>query len=98
MSYVTRTDSGTTTATEDWITDFSPAEGDRIDLSALSPLRPLVFVGTAAFTGVGQVRARYDGGETLVEIDLGGDATPDMVIRLSGRIPLSAGDFKPSAS
>jgi len=92
--YLARGDSGTTAATEDWITDFSQAEGDRIDLSALSPLRPLAFIGTAAFSGAGQVRVRYEGGATLVEISLGGGATPDMVVRLSGRIPLAASDFK----
>ena len=92
--YLTRNDSGTTAATEDWITDFSRADGDPIDLSALSPIRPLVFVGAAAFSSAGQVRVRYDGGVTLVEINLAGGATPDMVIRLSGHIPLAATDFR----
>ncbi|MET0376003.1 MAG: hypothetical protein ABW128_17320 [Rhizorhabdus sp.] len=91
--YLTRNDSGVTPATEDWITDFSRAEGDRIDLSALSPLRPLAFVGTATFSGAGQVRFRYDGGATLVEVNVAGGATADMVIRLSGRISLTASDF-----
>ena len=92
--YLTRNDSGTTAATEDWITDFSQAEGDRIDLSALSSVRPLLFVGTAAFSGAGQVRIQYNGGETLVEISLDGNASPDMVIRLGGHVPLVASDFK----
>lgn len=92
--YLTRNDSGSAAATEDWITDFSQADGDRIDLSALSPIRPLVVIGTAAFSGAGQVRIGYDGSETLVEINLAGGAAPDMVIRLSGHIPLAAGDFR----
>jgi len=91
--YLTRNDSGPTAATADWITDFSQADGDRIDLYALSPLRPLVFVGTAAFSGTGQVRYRYDGGQTLVEINLC-NGSPAMVIRLSGRVPLVASDFR----
>lgn len=91
--YLARNDSGSTAATADWITDFSQAEADRIDLSALSPLRPLVFVGTAAFSGAGQVRVRYDGGETLLEINLD-NGSPSIVIRLSGHVPLVASDFK----
>ena len=92
--YLTRDDSGTTIATEDRITDFSQADGDRIDLSALSPIHPLVFVGAAAFSGAGQVRVRYDGDATLIEINLTGGATADMVIRLNGHIPLVASDFR----
>lgn len=53
-----------------------------------------MFVGAAAFSGTGQVRIRYDGGETLVEINLGVNLSPDMVIRLSGRVPLVASDFR----
>ena len=92
--YLIRNDSGTTAATEDWITDFSQADGDRIDLSTLSPVHPLVFVGAAAFSSAGQVRVRYEGGATLVEINLAGGATPNMVIRVSGHILLAARDFR----
>lgn len=92
--YLSRNDSGTTVATEDRITDFSQADGDRIDLAALSPVRPLVFIGAAAFDSAGQVRVRYDGGATLVEINLAGGAGPDMVVRLSGHILLAASDFR----
>lgn len=92
--YAARNDSGPNSATADWITDFSQAEGDRIDLSALSSLRPLMFVGSAGFTGAGQVRLRYEGGGTLVEVNLDRDEMPDMVIRLSGRLSLTPSDFK----
>jgi hypothetical protein len=91
--YVTRDDSGTTPSTEDRITDFSQSESDRIDLAALATQRPLVFVGGAAFNGAGQVRVRYDGGDTVVEISLDGSGRPDTTIRLTGRIPLAAADF-----
>jgi hypothetical protein len=94
--YLARNDSGTIPTTEDRITDFSQADGDQIDLSALAPLRPLTFIGTAAFSGAGQVRFRYDGADTLVEINLGGGGSADTVIRLSGRVDLTASDFRVS--
>jgi hypothetical protein len=61
--------------------------------AALATQRPLVFVGGAAFNGAGQVRVRYDGGDTVVEISLDGSGRPDTTIRLTGRIPLAAADF-----
>ncbi len=91
--YLARSDSGTTAATEDRITDFSQSEGDRIDLAALSPLRPLAFIGSAPFSGARQIRVHYENGETRVEINLDGGSTPDMVIRLDGQIALTASDF-----
>lgn len=91
--YRARSDSGTTTASEDRITDFSRSEGDKIDLSALSPLRPLTFIGSAPFSGPAQVRVRYESGETLVEITLSGGSTPAMIIRLNGQTALAPNDF-----
>ena len=64
-------------AAPDIITDFSQAEHDIIDLTLLDG-RPFVagnqevqFVGTAAFLGkgVGQVRYRHEGGNTIIELD-----------------------------
>ncbi len=94
FAYAACDDSGGSVSGVDRITDFSQAEGDRIDVSRLSLLRPLVFIGAGAFTAAGQVRAVYDGGDTLVEVNLDGDTSLDMVIRLSGRVPLTAADFK----
>ena len=94
--YLSRTDSGTTPDTEDRITDFSQAEGDRIDLAALAVL-PLRFVGSAPFSGAGQIRTIFDGGDTLVMIDLNGGSAPDMVIRLSGHVSLRPNDLVLSA-
>ncbi|WP_308813905.1 M10 family metallopeptidase C-terminal domain-containing protein [Sphingomonas sp. GV3] len=90
--YLTRTDSGNTRSSEDLVSDFSQAEGDRIDLSALSVQRPLLFngIGTPA---VGQVGVRYDNGETLVQINLSGSGAPDMIIRLTGLVSLTSNDF-----
>lgn len=92
--YLSRQDSGTTGATEDRITDFSRQEGDRIDLSALSLRRPLVFVGTAGSGAAGEVSISYDGADTLINVNVDGNAAPDMIIRLSGHVALVASDFK----
>lgn len=91
--YLKRSDSGVTAATADRITDFSQSDGDKIDLSAVSPLRPLAFIGSAPFSGAGQIRVRYENGETRVEINLDGGSSPAMIIRLDGQIALTASDF-----
>ena len=75
--YLDRSDSGTSPDSEDQITDFSQSEGDRIDLSALAVL-PLNFIGTAPFTGPGQVRIAFEGGTTLVMVNLDGDPSPEV--------------------
>jgi hypothetical protein len=90
--YLDRRDSGTSLGSEDRITDFSQSEGDRIDLSALVLLR-LAFIGTAPFTGPGQVRIAFEGGGTLVMVNLDGDPAPESLIRLSGTIPCTSRDF-----
>ncbi len=90
--YLDRADSGTSLDSEDRITDFSHSEGDRIDLSALA-LLPLRFVGTAPFTGPGQVRMTFEGGATLVMVNLDGAPSPEFVIRLSGTIACTSRDF-----
>ena len=87
-------DSGAGLAEADWVTDFSRAEGDRLDLSAFAgPLGHLRFDGAGAFGGGRAVRYDISGGDTLVRVDLDGDRKTDMTIRLSGRIPLRAADF-----
>ena len=86
-----RADSGATAASADRITDLSPSEGDRIDLSAVA-LR-LRFVGSAAFTGRGQVRAYVRGARTYVAVNLDNDLAPDMMIRLDGSVTLGDRDF-----
>ncbi len=90
--YLNRGDSGTSPDSEDQITDFSQSEGDRIDLSALAVL-PLRFVGTAPFTGPGQVRIAFEGGVTLVMVNLDGDPSSESIIRLSGTIACTSRDF-----
>lgn len=92
--YGARTDGGDASAA-DWITDFSQAEGDRVDLSRLASLLTgqLRFIGTAPFDGDRSVRYAHVGGDTLILIDLDGDRSADMTIRLSGRVALRAADF-----
>jgi hypothetical protein len=87
-------------AAADVITDFSRAQGDRIDLGTLdanpevSGNQAFRFIGAAAFTGAGQVRAVTSGGGTAIEVDCG-DALPgpELVIVLSSTVPMQAGDF-----
>jgi fimbrial isopeptide formation D2 family protein/uncharacterized repeat protein (TIGR01451 family) len=85
----------------DRLADFSWAEGDLIDLSAIdanagqSGNQAFVFVGAGSFLGGGQgsVRWQHAGGDTLVEVDAGNGGAAEMEIRLVGlQLPL-AGDF-----
>ena len=85
----------------DLITDFGGKKsGDKIDLSAID-----ANANTAAddafrlvnkFSGqAGQAYTAYDKqtGLTSVYLDVDGDGAADMIINLSGRINLTAGDF-----
>jgi Ca2+-binding RTX toxin-like protein len=83
-------DSSVGTSGRDTITDFSQAQDDRIDLSALGGL---VFIEDAPFTGVGQVRAYQSGSDTFVDVNLAGNANPDMRIVLTGVHVLTLADF-----
>ncbi|WP_155888679.1 M10 family metallopeptidase C-terminal domain-containing protein [Inquilinus limosus] len=84
----------------DRITDFSHAQADRIDLSAIDANigvagnQAFSFIGTAAYTGVaGQLRYAVSGGVTTVAGDVNGDKVSDFHIQLTGSIALVAADF-----
>lgn len=84
----------------DLITDFSSAQNDRIDLSAidgdvdLAGLQGLSFIGTDAFTGAGQVRYSVSSGVTSVFVNLDSNLTnSEMRIYLTGDQTLSGSDF-----
>jgi Ca2+-binding RTX toxin-like protein len=84
----------------DVITDFSRAQGDKIDLSTLdanmevSGNEAFQFIGAAPFTGAGQVRAVTSGGGTAIEVDCGDVLLgTELVIVLSSTVPMQAGDF-----
>ena len=87
-------------ANADTITDFSHAQGDRIDLAGIDARftvagdQAFTFIGTAAFTGVaGQLHIWQNAGRTIVSGDVNGNGTADFNIVLTGTINLVAADF-----
>ncbi|WP_161790307.1 calcium-binding protein [Inquilinus limosus] len=87
-------------AKADLVTDFSSAEGDKIDLSAVDADTGVIgnqafaFIGTAAFThNAGELRIVTGGGQTNVLADVNGDGVADFQIHFAGSPPLTAGDF-----
>jgi Ca2+-binding RTX toxin-like protein len=52
-----------------------------------------VFIGGAAFTAPGQLRAWFDGADTVIEGNTAGGAEPELRIRLAGELVLGVGDF-----
>jgi Ca2+-binding RTX toxin-like protein len=85
----------------DLIGDFSSAQGDKIDLSAIdaNTLQPgiqgFTWIGTDAFTGhAGELHyAKAAGGSLLVSADLNGDKVPDFQFLVAGVTSLTAEDF-----
>ncbi len=75
-------------ANADRVTDFSHAQGDRIDLAALDANSGVAgdqafsFIGAGAFTGVaGQLHYAVSGGQTAMGGDVNGDSAADLAIR-----------------
>jgi Ca2+-binding RTX toxin-like protein len=84
----------------DRITDFSHAQGDRIDISAIDANtvgagnQAFSLIGGALYTGVaGQLRFSVVGGVTTVAGDINGDKVSDFHIQLTGAMALAAADF-----
>lgn len=86
----------------DLITDFSGknGQGDKIDLSSIDANSKTAandaFKIVSSFTGqAGQLYSSYDAGAnvTNIYVDINGDSTADMIIRLSGQVNLTAADF-----
>lgn len=84
-------ETGVTTASADAVLDFSFAQGDRIDLSAIDADvysrndQDFTFIGTAAFSGAaGEVRYFQSGGNTYIELQTGTSTDVEGVIRLAG--------------
>lgn len=96
--YTAKEDSGVADDTFDIITDFDVTK-DKFDLSAfLEGNDELHFIATAghAFTAGGtdgEVRWEKSGGATYVYIDLDGDDTADMKIKLDDAVDLTASNF-----
>ena len=86
---------------QDRVSDFSLADGDLIDLSAIDADaiaagdQMLNFVGAGAFTGggIGSVRVRQVGQNTVIFVDEGNGGAAEMIIRLNGIVALQADDF-----
>ena len=95
-----RGDSSATRSLADAITDFSQAQGDRIQLdghdadSGTAGVQAFTFIGNGAFTGVaGQLHYLQVGDNTFVEGDTDGNGAADFAIRLTGLHTLAASDF-----
>ena len=87
-------------ANADRITDFSRAQGDKIDLSAIDANtgatgnQAFTFIGSGLFTHhAGELRFAQSGGNTIIAGDINGDGTSDFHIILKGTIALLASDF-----
>jgi Ca2+-binding RTX toxin-like protein len=98
--FATTTESPSTAAGRDLITDFSHAQGDRIDLSLIDANtgaagdQAFTYLGTGAFTGVaGQLHIWTDAGKTIVSGDVNGDKLADFAIALTGILSPVAADF-----
>ena len=89
-----------TAAARDRILDFSGAGGDVIDLSSIdakastSGGQTFSYIGTAAFSAEGQVRAIVQSNHTVVEVNTKGSSGAEMVIEVNGTAPLGTGQFK----
>jgi serralysin len=102
--YTALSDSGITAATRDVITDFSQADGDKIDLSAIDANTKTPgndafnFIETnVKFTGhAGELRAYWSATGQIIEGDVNGDKKADFSIALNDpthAITLGSGDF-----
>jgi Ca2+-binding RTX toxin-like protein len=77
----------------DRILDFSQADGDRIDLSAVFG-GTIDFIEGAAFSGIaGQLRQSTSGTSTLLELDTDGDKRANLLIGVDGAITFTDADF-----
>jgi Ca2+-binding RTX toxin-like protein len=84
-------DSGVGAGNRDDITDFQQGADS---LWFYTPGDPLQFVGQSGFTTADQVRFTFEGSDTVVQMNLDSDATPEMEIQLFGHVFLTASDFE----
>jgi Ca2+-binding RTX toxin-like protein len=84
----------------DRITDFSHAQGDRIDLSGIDANtgaagnQAFSFIGSGLFGHhAGELRAVITAGVTTIAGDINGDGVSDFHITLAGNLSLVAADF-----
>ena len=83
----------------DNVRDFNHGEGDKLDFSWIDAKagqageQDFHFIGNAAFTAEGQIRAHASGGDMLVEVNTTGHAGAEMSILLSDVSSLNQLDF-----
>jgi Ca2+-binding RTX toxin-like protein len=98
--FYSASESGATSATGDVIRDFRHLT-DLIDLSAIDAKYSTVandsftFIGSAAFTAEGQIRAIRSGANTLIEVNAGGMSGAETSVLLAGVsfTTITANDF-----
>lgn len=100
----THVDSALNASSSDVITDFSHAEGDKIDLSSIglggslggnqTDTLTFTFIGRDGFSGTaGELHYGYNNGNTVISGDIDGDDDADFRIVLTGEHQLTASDF-----
>jgi serralysin len=95
--FETLADSGKVKSTADLIYDFT--RGDLLDFSQIDARgdiggnQAFAYVGSSLFTGSGQIRSWNDGTDTYVAVNATGDHMPEMLVVLSGVVPLTSVDF-----
>jgi serralysin len=86
-------------ASRDRIMDFVRAQGDRIVLSSIDANanaagnQAFKFIGTAAFTGAGQLRYQKIGSDSHIQGDTNGDGVADRYIVSANPVSFVKGDF-----
>lgn len=98
--YFALSDSGVTKATRDVITDFDLV-GDKIVFSGIDAdsnaagMNDFKFIGmNESFTDAGQLRAVWEGVNTIVSGDVNGDGKADFSIEFVGRLTFKGDEFE----
>ena len=95
-------DSGLGVGLQDIVTDFARGQ-DRIDFSkidantAVDGDQSFGFIGAAAFNAPAQIRYSFDGANTVIQGNIGGDNgnATDFEVAIAGNIPFTAVDMIP---
>jgi trimeric autotransporter adhesin len=83
----------------DIVTDFNRAQGDILDFSQIDAdetvggNQAFTFIGTAGFTGPGQVTSFTNGTDTFIYMNTNADLTVDGIIQVSGAHTVDASWF-----
>jgi Ca2+-binding RTX toxin-like protein len=98
--YTASNQSTVATAGRDTLYDFSQAQSDKIDLSAmdadstLAGNQAFIFIAAATFSNTaGELRAEITGTSTLISADTNGDGTADFSVLLKGMTTMTGSDF-----